>query len=49
MCLRQAHGYERPSESVIASDQRERGNLTVCIRKDCEIASASPRNDAEDL
>src|SRR5574337_1956832 len=31
--------------SVIASDQRERGNLTVVVLKDCEIASASPRND----
>jgi hypothetical protein len=30
---------------VNASDHRERGNLTVVVLKDCEIASASPRND----
>lgn len=33
--------------SVIASDRRERGNLTVVILKDCEIASVTPRNDTE--
>lgn len=31
MCLRYAHGHERPSRSVIASDRRERGN-PVCLR-----------------
>ncbi len=33
---------------VIASDHRERGNLTVVVLKDCEIASVAPlpRNDA---
>jgi hypothetical protein len=44
-----AHGDERPSDSVIASDHRERGNLTVVVVKDCEIASASPRNDPGDF
>ena len=34
---------------VIASDQRERGNLTVVALKNCEIASASPRNDTRDF
>src|SRR5574337_499554 len=34
---------------VIASDHRERGNLIVVVLKDCEIASASPRNDTGDI
>ncbi len=38
-----------PRRVVIASDQRERGNLTVVVLKDCGIASASPRNDMGDF
>ena len=38
-------GHETPSGSVIASDQRERGNLSAVVLEDCEIALASPRND----
>jgi len=31
--------------NAIASDHRERGNLTVVVLNDCKIASASSRND----
>jgi len=35
--------------SVIASTRRVRGNLIVVVLKNCEIASASPRNDTGDF
>ncbi|VUZ86394.1 hypothetical protein MELA_02797 [Candidatus Methylomirabilis lanthanidiphila] len=55
MRRRRAHGHESQYRArtfpwlVIASDQRERGNLTVVVLKYCEIVSvvALSRNDVD--